>query len=158
MGDGNDLAIDNISVAQIVKIPSNLLTFSPEATDVVNGMFDVSCNVTNLASSCTWDWQLYRGNAPSVIDPQYFTLVPGPSQSNQPTGTFTGLPVSDGNGPILYWVKLKVECDCSNGAVYRPAAQIQMLKMLKLEGKSIEDSNPQRVNRGTRRSGPAQVK
>ena len=132
MGDGNDLAIDNISVAKIVKIPSNLLTFSTNATAVVDGNFDVTSVIpTGLDPSCTWDWELYRGNAPNVMDPALFTLVqPGP-QSNQTTSTFTGLPEKDVNGvSILYWVKLTVECDCSKGGVYRAAGQLPALRKL----------------------------
>ncbi len=147
-GDGNDLLIDNISMVKIVPVPANLLTFSPDAENVANGMFDVTSVIApGLASTCTWDWELYRGNAPDVMDPAFFTLVQPSTQSNQPTSTFTGVPISDGNGkPILYWVKLTVECECSRGAVHRPAGQFS--KSLKLEGKSIEDPNPQRVKRG----------
>ena len=147
-GDGNDLLIDNISIVKIVPVPANLLTFSPDAENVVNGMFDVTSVIApGLASTCTWDWELYRGHAPDVMDPALFTLVQPSTQSNQPTSTFTGVPINDGNGkPILYWVKLTVECECSRGAVYRPAGQFS--KSLKLEGKSIADPHPQRVKRG----------
>ncbi len=147
MGDGNDLLIDNISVAQIVKVPSNLLTFSPDATEVVNGTFDVTSVIANgLASPCTWDWELYQGNG---VNPALFTLVQPSTQSNQPTSTFTSLAEKDGNGQvIMYWVKLTVHCDCSKGAVYRPASQIITLRTLKLEGKSIDDPHPQRAKRG----------
>jgi hypothetical protein len=62
MGDGNDLLIDNISMVKIVPVPANQLTFSPDAENVANGMFDVTSVIApGLASTCTWDWELYRG-------------------------------------------------------------------------------------------------
>lgn len=159
-GDGNDLLIDNISMVKIVPVPANLLTFSPDAENVANGMFDVTsvAPASLTSSSCTWDWELYRGNAPNVMNPALFTLVQGSTQANQPTSTFNGLPVSDGNGPIMYWVKLTVECECSRGAVYRAASQIVPAGRQKLEGKSIEDPHPQRVKRGKAAPAPIPAK
>lgn len=100
MDDGNDLMIDNISVAKLESVPSELVDFKIEGGTNV-GEADVTI-LGPLASPFTWEWQLWTGG-PGLPNG---TAV-GPAVIGGATHTFTGL-----SPDVIYYVTLKVKSPC----------------------------------------------
>ena len=103
MGDGNDLMIDNISVAKLESVASALVDFKVEGGTAVN-----SCDVAllpggPLPSPSIWEFELWTV-APGLPNgiPVAGTIVSGAA-----THTYTGLTAS-----VNYFVTLKVKSPC----------------------------------------------
>lgn len=152
-GDGNDLLIDNISVVQLGKVPSALVTFTLLEGPVSGNVYDVIYTApTGLTTPYTWEWDLYEADPASPTNPANFTWVAPSGTPNSPTGTFVGL-----DSTKLYWVRLRVKSDCHQATgVYRPAGQIPVKRKLV---DHINDPNPDGVEaRQAEESSPAPVK
>jgi len=105
MGDGNDLMIDNISVAKLGTVPGALLAFIP-APDAANHQFTLTVPAGLTHPPYNWDWEMWvNGTAGTGTGGTLVQSV----QGNQLTYTFTGLAVN-----TLYTFKLKAWSDCNS--------------------------------------------
>jgi len=132
LGDGNDLLIDNISVAKLVNVPLAALLFTLQAAPGTGGNYDVTLTAPAGLTSppFTWVWEMWDPMTNTII-----TSVGG----NVPTATFPNLMAS-----TSYVFKLKAWSDCNklSGTMqtwrFAPSA-------LKPMGKTVEDPNPEPV-------------
>lgn len=101
-GDGNDLLIDNISVAKLVNVPAALMAFTVVENPPTGSTFSATATapLALTGGACRWEWVLWDDTNQQTIAT---TVLP-----NAPTATFSGLALE-----TLYYVKLKVKCDCN---------------------------------------------
>lgn len=134
-GDGNDLMISNVSVAQLVKVPLAALLFTYMAMPGTGNTYDVAltapAGLTN--PPYTWVWELWPPGATSASQ-----TIGG----NVPTTTFTGLAAS-----TSYVFKLKAWSDCNSlsGSKQTWSFDPTVPKPKKAQAKPVEDPNPEPV-------------
>ena len=131
MGDGNDLIIDNISMAKIGTVPFAVVDFGLMAGALTGGTKDVTLTATSPALTSppySWVWEMWAPGATSPV-----TVLGGN------TVTFTGLMST----PTDYIFKLKAESDCEQlggslqGWHFQNRAKV---------AKTVTDPNPEPVD------------
>ncbi len=136
MGDGNDLLIDNISVAEMGKVDPSYLAFALEDQAPTGGTYN--CVVTApaiLVAPYIWTWELYDAND---------VLVSGQSFSGGATHTFANLPIE-----TVFWVKLKVSSDCNEWtAKKRPSGILSTTRKAKAGLTDEPNAEPAKTEKG----------
>ena len=136
MGDGNDLLIDNISVAKLVKVPGALLVFG-FAPDAATHQVTVTVPAGLTSPPYMWQWEIYTGATNGAGG----TLVSPPITGNAATHTFTGLAQN-----TLYTFKLKAWSDCHMlTGYYQDWNHGPLPSARKAMTKPVEDPNPEPV-------------
>lgn len=130
-GDGNDLLIDNISVAQLVNVPATVMAFTVVEGLPTGSIFTATATtppgLTN--GPYNWVWELW--------DDTNGVTIPTSVPANSTTASFTGLAVE-----TLYYIKLKVTSDCNPWTgTKRPVGHF-MDRSRKTDGKLTEELNP----------------
>ena len=132
MGDGNDLLIDNISMAKLVNVPLAALLFTLQAAPGTGGNYDVTltapAGLTNPVF--TWVWEMW--------DPVTNTIITSVS-GNMPTVTFPNLLAS-----TSYVFKLKAWSDCNTLSGTKQTWSFEPTAK-KAPGRTVEDPNPEPV-------------
>ena len=114
MRDGNDLLIDNISLAQLVKVDPSLMTFACDDSPVSGGFYTATATLPPGLTAPPYTWMF------EILDAS-MNPVPGfPPSVNTSPAVFPMLPTG-----ALYYVKLTVKSDCNiPTAVKRPSGQL----------------------------------
>lgn len=135
IGDGNDLLIDNISVAQLVNVPFAVVDFSLNAGPLNGVTKDVTLTATSTSLTSppyTWVWEMW---APGATSPTV-TILGGN------TATFPGL-VST---PTDYIFKLKARSDCSTLSGSLQGWNFTINAPVSAKRRTVADPNPEPVD------------
>lgn len=91
IGDGNDLAIDNIAMIAIPQVPVSDVVFSVVYQNVTSTTFNLAATpATPLGSGCGFFWQVEELNAGDSVVPGTQVVNPAAWWPLVPTNTFNG--------------------------------------------------------------------